>query len=298
MVPPASRRPLASFGGAPPWGGFRRLQSAGSLLPWLLPSAFVHVVLIAFGLLTPVTRVQVGGPVPDWFVVLTVPVSDNTFFLNLPPPPTEPQAPVPDPARSVQVPRAPAAIAVPPELGPPVPPAVITPGEGVPSAPGPPSVPAPGSGERRRYTAAERLRPDHKDPRLWLLLPEEIVGLSDLQRAQLELDLAITAIADSMAVMAEAGRRATDWTYTDGQGRRWGVTPGQLHLGGITIPLPFGFAAPVSATSARRAWQDADIAGRAERATVAASLKDRAAEIRRRRDAERAEARSDTTVGR
>jgi hypothetical protein len=110
--------------------------------------------------------------------------------------------------------------------------------------------------------------------------------------------MAISAIADSMAVLDEAGRRATDWTYTDDQGRRWGVSPGQIHLGGITIPLPFGFAAPPSAEGARRAWQDADVAGQAGRATAAATLKDRAVEIRRRRDAERAKERADTTGGR
>ena len=101
-----------------------------------------------------------------------------------------------------------------------------------------------------------------------------------------------------MTVLAEASRRATDWTYTDDQGRRWGVSPGQIHLGGITIPVPFGFSAPPSADGARRAWQDADVAGQAGRATAAATLKGRAREIRRRRDEERAKERGDTISGR
>ena len=160
-------------------------------------------------------------------------------------------------------------------------------------------MPAPNNGRGGRgYTAAERLRPGYNDRRLWSALPDAIVRLSGQQLAQLELDMAIAAIADSVSVLTEAGRRATDWTYTDDQGRRWGVSPGQIHLGGITIPVPFGFSAPRSDDGARRAWQEADVAGQAGRATAAATLEGRAKEIRRRRDEERARERGDTISGR
>jgi hypothetical protein len=122
------------------------------------------------------------------------------------------------------------------------------------------------------------------------------VGLSPEQLAQLEIDLAVAEVVDSIEAAEAAGRRATDWTYTDAQGRRWGVSPGQIHLGGITIPLPFGFSGPRTADASRRAMEDAQIAAQADRAGASAVLKDRAAEIRRRRDAERARARARTPV--
>ena len=296
MVPPAPRRPVTSLVGAGPWGAPIRnsgLRQTGSLLPWILPSALVHLGLIALWLLIPVTTVQPGGPLPDWFATLTPPAAAQTIVLNLPPPPAPPRAL--EPAVVAPAPSAPVEGPVegPAPIGPPAPPrAAATPDQGTnlvfPPSNGP---------EGRGYTAAERLRPGQAEPDLWSPLPMEIVGLSEEQVAQLELDLAIAAITDSMAVLAAAGRRATDWTYTDAQGRRWGVSPGQLHLGGITIPLPFGFSAPPSDAAMRRAWQDADVAGQAGRATARAALKDRAAEIRRRRDAERARASADTTSG-
>jgi hypothetical protein len=49
---------------------------------------------------------------------------------------------------------------------------------------------------------------------------------------------------DSALAAAIAAARATDWTVTDANGGRWGVTPGQIHLGKITLPLPFAFSPP------------------------------------------------------
>jgi hypothetical protein len=178
------------------------------------------------------------------------------------------------------------------------PPGAPRPGAAGPSGPLGPVGPGIGG---PRPPVAERLRPGQGDRRLYRPLPEQIVGLSADQLAQLDLDLAIAEVMDSVEAAEAAGRRATDWTYTDAQGRRWGVSPGQLHLGGITIPLPFGFSAPRTADATRRAMQDAEIAAQADRAGATAVLKDRAAEIRRRRDAERVRARdrprADTTGG-
>ena len=46
-------------------------------------------------------------------------------------------------------------------------------------------------------------------------------------------------------MQAERDRMAsfTDWTYTDEEGRRWGVSPEGLHLGDVTIPIPLYFGA-------------------------------------------------------
>ena len=294
MVPPAPRPPLKSLDGARFYGdlfGNSGSQQARSFLPWFLPSALVHLGVIVFGLLVPVTPVQRGGALPDWFATLPPSVGEQSIFLELPPPAA---LQAPEPTQVAELPSAPVEGPAPPELvEPPATPGAAALGQGG------GEVPAPNNGrDGRGYTAAERLRPGYSDRRLWSVLPEAIIRLSAQQLAQLELDMAIAAIADSMSVLADASRRATDWTYTDDQGRRWGVSPGQIHLGGITIPLPFGFSVPPSVEGARRAWQDADVAGQADRATAAATLKGRAREIRRRRDAERAKERADTTSGR
>ena len=293
MVPPSTRPPLSSLDGArfydDPFGNSRS-QQLGAFLTWFVPSVLVHLGVIAFGLLIPAVPVQQGGALPAWLATLPPPVEDQSIFLELPPPALQ----APEPTRVVAPVSAPVEGPAPPRLvEPAAPPGAAAPGQGG----GGVTAPTNGRGGRG-YTAAERLRPGYSDRRLWSALPEEIVRLSGRQLAQLELDMAIATIADSMTVLAEAGRRATDWTYTDDQGRRWGVSPGQIHLGGITIPVPFGFSAPPSADGARRAWQDADVAGQAGRATAAATLKGRAREIRRRRDEERAKEPGDTISGR
>ena len=48
----------------------------------------------------------------------------------------------------------------------------------------------------------------------------------------------LEVLNDSAAAAAEAAAEATDWTYTDEEGRRWGISPGKLHLGDLTLPLP------------------------------------------------------------
>jgi hypothetical protein len=100
---------------------------------------------------------------------------------------------------------------------------------------------------------------------------------------------------DSAAAVALASRPFRDWTYVDDQGRRWGVADGTIYLGGLLPPIPFGFAPPPNSFAARRMAEDAAIASQAARQQTRQTLRDRAAEIRRRRDAERARARGDTT---
>jgi len=143
-------------------------------------------------------------------------------------------------------------------------------------------------------TIAELLRPRAGDPRIWAPIDRELTQLSEEEVLRLLLAIEIEAMADSAATMEELARRATDWTYTDSEGKRWGVSPGKIHLGDLTLPMPFGFSAPpgsieemngriwewdvinrgASSAAARQAWKDADEA------------------IRRRREAQR---RPDTT---
>jgi hypothetical protein len=45
-----------------------------------------------------------------------------------------------------------------------------------------------------------------------------------------------------VALAAAAAARAVDWTKTDADGGRWGISPEGLHLGDITIPIPVNFS--------------------------------------------------------
>jgi hypothetical protein len=253
-----------------------------SSLAWFVPALLVHLLLLIALLTTPTRNASVERQLPRWAIVLAAPdVVEG--YTQLPPPPAA--LPVPPVARPNE------RTATQPSLEPtPAPPGAPTGRPDIPAGVTGPTTgavaPQLGIG-RPRLPIAERLRPGQGDRRLYRPLPEEIVGLSADQLAQLDLDLAIAEVMDSVAAAEAAGRRATDWTYTDSQGRRWGVSPGQIHLGGITIPLPFGFSAPRTADAGRRAMQDAAIEAQAGRAGVTTVLKDRAAEIRRRRDAER-----------
>lgn len=149
-------------------------------------------------------------------------------------------------------------------------------------------------------TAAERLQPRLEDPRLWAALDRALADLTLEQRLNLELQGRIAEWQDSLALAEEALRRGTDWTTTDGQGRRWGVSEGQLHLGDVTLPLPFAFGTPVGKRDEvnRRAWEWQEITRGAAGGEVRDSWKDRAQAIRERRDRERAQPRPDTVRSR
>ncbi len=290
---PAPRPPLRP---GVPFTERIRTRDVGSLSLAIGLSALFHVVVLLLLLPTLSTPGRLPVNAPQWLAALTRPIAGQRLIVLEPPVP--PDAPASS-QRVVSVPDLPSVVRAEPDLPPPAPVeappmvGVTEPPEG--ALPGPAEAPGTDRGTvaPQPRTAAERLRPGEKDPRLWFLLPDEIVGLSPEQRAQLELDLAIGLLGDSMAAMADASRRATDWTYTDAQGRRWGFSPGQLHLGDITIPLPFGFSAPPNSLAARRGREDAEIGFQAGRQEASQVLRDRAAEIRRRRDAERA--RGDTT---
>ncbi len=157
-----------------------------------------------------------------------------------------------------------------------------------------PATPAEDAGSSR--TAAERLQPSTNDERLWQPIPDEIVALSPEQRAENLLHGRLQALNDSAALAAARAARMTDWTYTDGDGNRWGISPGKLHLGPVTLPLPFGFGAPVGASDdlLRGLAQDAEIRRAAGQLGVDESLEQRNEEIRRRAE-ERRRARPDTS---
>lgn len=139
---------------------------------------------------------------------------------------------------------------------------------------------------------ADLLRPQMGDPRLWIRpgAPEE-PEKTDIERVRERVYSRIEALNDSLGAVAAAAERATDWTVTDKDGNKWGVSPGKIHLGGKTLPLPFGFSAPPEKQQEGRdrARKDAEVDRQSDRARIRESFEDRNKAIRERKDRERAE---------
>jgi hypothetical protein len=146
---------------------------------------------------------------------------------------------------------------------------------------------------RPGITAAERLRPNLKDARLWAPLPSQFRELTLQQREELAIAGRLAAWYDSVSTAADAEAAWTDWTFLDGDGNRWGISEGQLHLGGLTLPLPVFGAAPGAARE--RAWQWDEIRRQSATMVIQQTVRERMEAIRVRRDRERAEASGDTT---
>ncbi len=143
-------------------------------------------------------------------------------------------------------------------------------------------------------TAAERIRPKAGDLRFWAPVDPERTALSREELMKLQLVAKLEALNDSAAFAAELARRATDWTYTDEEGKKWGVSPGKIHLGDLTIPLPFGFGASAGQRERDedRLWAWDEIERGAATGELLRSWKDRDKAIRDRMNAQR---RADTT---
>ncbi len=140
-------------------------------------------------------------------------------------------------------------------------------------------------------SAAQRLRVRTYDERLWDF-SSEIYEPSTERRLTAELAGRIDLWADSLAAALERDARATDWTWTDTDGNRWGVSPGKLHLGSLTLPLPFGFGIPPGRFEEymQRQYVDRELARNALTGVILETWRDRAEAMKRRRDRERAEA--------
>ena len=141
-------------------------------------------------------------------------------------------------------------------------------------------------------TPAERLRPGFSDPRIWSPLPEEYRTLSPEQREELAIAMRFQAWNDSIAAVAAAEAAMRDWTFTDGDGDRWGVSDGRLHLGGLTIPLPFNVQGSAAQRDYMRSFDE--MARQGANALIQQSVRERQEAIRARRDAERAQSRGDS----
>ena len=160
----------------------------------------------------------------------------------------------------------------------------------------------------RYRSAAERLRVGEGDPRLWAPLDRELVEPTPDQLLTLRILAAVEASNDSAAAVAERLAQDMDWTYTDDEGKRWGVSPGRIHLGDVEIPMPFGFGPPPDYNGDQADWafRMADIERAAGTLAARQSWRERMEVMRLRREARRAEqeeerkaavVRPDTTSG-
>lgn len=162
----------------------------------------------------------------------------------------------------------------------------------------PPFIPSPTGGELipPGPTAAERLRPNLADARLWAEPPPEFYELTLQEQEELLASARIVEWYDSVAAAQAAEDRLTDWTFRDGQGGRWGVADGKIYLGDFVVPVPINFGTPVGKRDeyARRTWEFEEIQRQSQQFLIQQAWKERSAAIRERRDRERAVARGDT----
>jgi hypothetical protein len=201
----------------PPAAGVRRRDNYSRALPWALGASFlIHVLLVLFvsRLLDLSERGFLGlppdAPPPDGIEVVDVPTPEPLEPL------TEPQRPDIRPGEQEVI--------------------QVVPGE-------PDEVDgATAEPERRGLTNAERLRAQFTDRRLWVPYPDE-PWPAHVAQAYARADSAVRALLrvwlDSLSLSEEERRRATEWTFGEGD-EKWGISDKGLHLGDITIPIPFG----------------------------------------------------------
>lgn len=141
------------------------------------------------------------------------------------------------------------------------------------------------------WSAGSPLRPGLRDGRLHA--PEHPAAAppepTQHERYMAGLGARIQEYNDSVAGVAERARRGTDWTTTDKDGNRWGVSPGKIHLGGVTLPMPgIGDNAPQRTDEAREeARQRREIDRQVDVTRRQETLQDRIRATRERKDAER-----------
>lgn len=254
-------------------GGDRRAAERRVLYIGLAISLALHVLVIALAgrWLEPAVGYERAAP------EVTAPELDRTMRAVALAEPTEPTEPTePAPAPEIEEPER-----VPPR----------------PAAPRPPSArteDAAPEAEVERRTAAERLAPRVVDPRLWrplVLLPRE----PTFEEVQDRVAAAMEMLSDSALADAERAIRSRDWTVEDARGGRWGISPGKIHLGSITLPLPLYFPVDMEAELANAYWYELE--AQLERTEFLESFDARVKAIRERRERERGERRPGTSGG-
>lgn len=102
--------------------------------------------------------------------------------------------------------------------------------------------PAAAPGRTGASSFGELLRPGEPIPEVWRPPSPIHSPLDPRAAADARLSARLGAYNDSVALAAAEAARAVDWTRTDEDGGRWGISPQGIHLGDITIPVPINFS--------------------------------------------------------
>lgn len=138
----------------------------------------------------------------------------------------------------------------------------------------------------------DRLRYHLNTPELWRPPSESVVTEATPQEVvQQRIAAQLGEYNDSVAAEAAAYARSMDWTVKDEDGGRWGVSPGAIHLGSITIPLADSYFAVAPGRREEfagrvRTWNE--LQDQAVREEARGTFKDRVRAIEDRMDRERA----------
>lgn len=151
----------------------------------------------------------------------------------------------------------------------------------------------------RGASARDRLQYRMGSPEVWRpqgAPPPKEMSPDEVVRARVASQL--QEYNDSVSGESAARARATDWTVKDGDGGKWGVSPGSIHLGSITLPLPFALSTPPGrrdeVAGRIRSWTE--IQDQAARAETREVFDERVRAIRERAERERAQ-RNESTGG-
>ena len=155
-----------------------------------------------------------------------------------------------------------------------------------------------GEGSDPHDRLVDRILPRSHDPRL-LGEPTRAIAPSvdRLDATRTRIGGSIETLNDSTAAAAEADRRIMDWTRTDAQGNRWGISPGTVYLGASQLklcggnfnPADCGFVPPPGQRELLKARLGTfnAIRSQAERAELDRTFDERARAIRARGQASR-----------
>jgi hypothetical protein len=153
--------------------------------------------------------------------------------------PSEAVPAAPDAAPVPVSPRGPAAPGTPPARGPGA--GAAAPGPGAADGGGVGGQPGTPGGEGRRGGVGVRLGPEYGDSRL--VVPPTAIPpreLTDVERYLVEFHRRLQALNDSIQGDADREARLRDWTWTDRNGREWGIRDGKIVIDGKEIPIPVG----------------------------------------------------------
>ncbi len=175
--------------------------------------------------------------------------------------------------------------------------------DGVPTVLPPPgqAVTAPSTMSAPPRTAAERLLRTGTSP---VPLPGRPGAIPDAvspqDAASARMFAGVKEINDSIAAALADADHSQDWVKKGKDGKKWGVSPGGIHIGSVTLPLPnFGFSGPPGRRdeTAGKVRSFAESNAQAQRIEMEQTFESRVKAMRARKDAERDSTRSAKKTG-